>query len=128
MACHSYLCWLAQQENVLKGILSRKPVSLNFHSSKNDPLAFIEDFGKFINRELPTEALKSSLMMLLLNACTKDDPKSHSFSESLLVNGTPKNLEELKKKFMIFYKGNVYLGSQLPRLANVAMGKEKPSD
>jgi hypothetical protein len=119
---------LAQQENVLKGILSRKPVNLNFNSSKNDPLAFIEEFGKFINRELPTEALKNSLMMLLLNACTKDDPKSHSFSESLLVNGTPKNLEELKKKFMIFYKGNVYLGSQLPRLANVAMGKEKPSD
>ena len=38
---------LAQQENVLKGILSRKPVNLNFHSSKNDPLAFIEEFGKF---------------------------------------------------------------------------------
>jgi hypothetical protein len=119
---------LAQQESVLKGILSRKPANLNFNLSKDDSLAFIEEFGKFVNRELPSDGLKNSLMILLLNACTKDDPKAHSFSESLMVDGTPNTLEELKKKFMIFYKGKVYLGSQLPRFANVAMGKKKPSD
>jgi hypothetical protein len=73
---------------------------LNFNSSKDDSLAFIEEFGKFVNRELPSDGLKNSLMMLLLNACTKDDTKAHSFSESLMVDGTPNTLEELKKKFI----------------------------
>ena len=67
-------------------------------------------------------------MLLLLSACTKDDPKAHAFAESFSVEGTPKSLEELKKRFMVFYRGKVYLGSQLPRLASIAMGKEKPGD
>ena len=58
----------------------------------------------------------------------KDDPKAHAFIESFHVEGPPETLEELKKKFMIFYTGKVYLGSQLPRLASIAMGKEKPGD
>ena len=42
---------LAQQENVLKGMLTRKPGSLSFDSTKKDPLSFIEEFGKFVSRE-----------------------------------------------------------------------------
>jgi hypothetical protein len=119
---------LAQQENVLKGMLTRKPESLSFDSTKKDPLSFIEEFGKFVSRECPTPPLMKAFMLLLLNACTKDDPKAHAFIESFNVEGPPETLEDLKKKFMIFYTGKVYLGSQLPRLASIAMGKEKPGD
>lgn len=119
---------LAQQENVLKGMLTRKPAKLSFNSMKDSALGFIEEFGKFAMRECPTPSLMANFMILLLSACTKDDPLANSFYESFLVEGTPTTLEDLKKHFMIFYKGKEYLGSQLPRLASVAMGKEKPGD
>jgi len=119
---------LAQQENVLKGMLTRKPSKLSFNSTRDSPLGFIEEFGKFAMRECPTPTLMTNFMILLLSACTKDDPLANSFYESFLVEGTPTTLEDLKKHFMIFYKGKQYLGSQLPRLASVAMGKEKPGD
>jgi hypothetical protein len=41
---------LAQQENVLKGMLTRKPSKLSFNSTRDSPLGFIEEFGKFAMR------------------------------------------------------------------------------
>ncbi len=55
---------LAQQENVLKGMLTRKPASLNFNSTRDDPLNFIEEFGKFLSRECPNDVLIDAFMLL----------------------------------------------------------------
>ena len=41
---------LAQQEIVLKGMLTRKPSKLSFNSTRDSPLGFIEEFGKFAMR------------------------------------------------------------------------------
>jgi transposase InsO family protein len=91
----------AAEENVLKGILTRKPRNLDFISTRDDPLAFIERFGQFVTRECKGPLLIEHLMLPLLNACTKDDP-----TVNMAIDQDRPHYDALRPKVMLLLNGD----------------------